>query len=233
MEILPRFTINKCNLVSQWGWDTINECCPICRNSINEESIIMEGNLNKSSHIVIGMCGHAFHYECINKWIKTSSNVCPLCNETWEYQKKLEKKDEPKIDFTNTNLENIFNTNQITAEGLTYIIPEDNISSEIVESAEASEVSTTDNIIEADDDETDDNMPDLVDESEDNMPDLIDPSEISGNIPQENINEPEIENDLLSTINPLNIIDTVISFIGENNPPPEFLESEDDIDNVD
>jgi len=227
MEILPRFKINKCNLVSQWGWDTINECCPICRNSVNEESIITEGSQNNSSHVVIGMCGHAFHYECINKWVKTSSNVCPLCNDAWEYQKKLEKKDEDeeKIDFTSTILENIFNTNEVTTEGLTYIIPENTILPEVVESA--SEVSTADNIIESDNDESHDDMPELVDESDDDMPELIDESAIIDN----NI-VPETENELLSSLNPLNIIDTFISFIGENNPPT-FSESDDEIENVD
>ena len=93
MEIVnpqPRFVIQKCSLVTQWAWDTINDCCPICRNSVNEDSITNENNPNMTSVVVVGMCGHAFHYECINRWLKNSKN-CPLCNSTWEFQKTMDK----------------------------------------------------------------------------------------------------------------------------------------------
>jgi len=93
MEVVnpqPRFVIQKCSLVTQWAWDTINDCCPICRNSVNEDSITNENNPNMTSVVVVGMCGHAFHYECINRWLKNSKN-CPLCNSTWEFQKTMDK----------------------------------------------------------------------------------------------------------------------------------------------
>ena len=93
MEVVnpkPRFVIQKCSLVTQWAWDTINDCCPICRNSVNEDSITNENNPNITSVVVVGMCGHAFHYECINRWLKNSKN-CPLCNSNWEFQKTMDK----------------------------------------------------------------------------------------------------------------------------------------------
>ena len=93
MEVVnpqPRFVIQKCSLVTQWAWDTINDCCPICRNSVNEDSITNENNPNMTSVVVVGMCGHAFHYECINRWLKNSKN-CPLCNSNWEFQKTMDK----------------------------------------------------------------------------------------------------------------------------------------------
>ena len=93
MEVInpkPRFVIEKCSLVTQWAWDTINDCCPICRNSVNEDSITNENNSELNSVVVVGMCGHAFHYECIDRWLKNSKN-CPLCNSTWEYQKTMDK----------------------------------------------------------------------------------------------------------------------------------------------
>lgn len=39
--------------------------------------------------IAFGNCGHVFHLDCIQRWMKTRS-VCPLCNKEWEYA-KIEK----------------------------------------------------------------------------------------------------------------------------------------------
>jgi len=87
----PRFVIEKCSLITQWAWDTTNDCCPICRNSINEDSITNENDPDVNSVVVVGTCGHAFHYDCISRWLKTSK-YCPLCNGVWEYQKTMDKK---------------------------------------------------------------------------------------------------------------------------------------------
>lgn len=106
MEVInpkPRFVIEKCSLVTQWAWDTINDCCPICRNSVNEDSITNENNSELNSVVVVGMCGHAFHYECIDRWLKNSKN-CPLCNSTWEYQKTMDK-NESKSEEKNNSAE--------------------------------------------------------------------------------------------------------------------------------
>ena len=81
-------------MVNQWTWNTNNDFCPICRNSVNEASIVMENDPDCCSHIVIGTCGHAFHYDCIEKWLKTSSKVCPLCNTQWVYKTKTQLSDQ-------------------------------------------------------------------------------------------------------------------------------------------
>jgi hypothetical protein len=36
--------------------------------------------------IAWGTCGHVFHLDCIQRWLKTRS-ACPLCNREWEFSK--------------------------------------------------------------------------------------------------------------------------------------------------
>jgi len=77
--------IKKINIVGYWNWDIHNDTCPICRNNIYE-CIDCENKTNETIDSVIGVCGHAYHFDCISTWLKTRQ-VCPLCNAKWEYLK--------------------------------------------------------------------------------------------------------------------------------------------------
>ena len=158
MEVVnpqPRFVIQKCSLVTQWAWDTINDCCPICRNSVNEDSITNENNPNMTSVVVVGMCGHAFHYECINRWLKNSKN-CPLCNSTWEFQKTMDKNI-----VNNTSDQITDETKSYTESGSQTVTPSVsiNVTSTNLENLPISPIQSTNEISEMiiDDDDDDNN----------------------------------------------------------------------------
>lgn len=85
-----RFEVKKWTAVAFWSWDIVVETCAICRNHLMEPCIECQPNtLNNSKQECIaawGVCNHAFHLHCIQRWLK-SRPVCPLDNKDWTYQK--------------------------------------------------------------------------------------------------------------------------------------------------
>merc|ERR1719263_569526 len=86
-----RFQIKDWKAVTIWSWDIVVDNCAICRNHLMEPSIEYQANPTSDSNhtglqIAFGVCGHCFHLDCIQRWLKTRS-VCPLCNKEWDYHK--------------------------------------------------------------------------------------------------------------------------------------------------
>lgn len=79
--------------VCLWTWTTSTTTCAICRNDIDQPSIEYEANPCENTsvglNIAFGDCGHTYHLDCIQRWLKTRT-ACPLCNATWEFS-KIEK----------------------------------------------------------------------------------------------------------------------------------------------
>ena len=66
--------ICKCNVVKDFDF-CFNHSpnCPIC----------IEKLVSKKTQIV--HCGHEYHHECIEKWLKTD-NTCPLCRRLIDHE---------------------------------------------------------------------------------------------------------------------------------------------------
>jgi RING-box protein 1 len=83
------FKVKKWNAVITWEWDTKNNICSICRNSIMIDCIRCQTMKNVSKcNPVWGKCEHIFHKHCIDRWLLTRY-TCPLDDTKWEYQKHV------------------------------------------------------------------------------------------------------------------------------------------------
>jgi len=83
--------LRKWNAVAQWGWALCTDTCAICRNDLYEPSIEYQaaptGDLDSPGLAVAwGVCGHVFHQDCVQRWLRTRS-ACPLCNKEWDFSK--------------------------------------------------------------------------------------------------------------------------------------------------
>lgn len=60
--------------------------CAICKRCVLEASyeiITDNSKINTDIQITTGKCGHMFHSECINSWLKTC-NICPIDKVKWQ-----------------------------------------------------------------------------------------------------------------------------------------------------
>lgn len=85
-----RFKVKSWNGVAMWSWDICTDTCAICRNKLTEPSIEYQANPTRANEsglsIAWGCCGHVFHLDCIQRWLKTR-NTCPICSKEWEFAK--------------------------------------------------------------------------------------------------------------------------------------------------
>jgi hypothetical protein len=61
--------------------------CAFCKRSLYEYSynIITDNkSLLNDNKVIIGKCGHMFHKDCMDSWIKCGNTICPIDKVTWE-----------------------------------------------------------------------------------------------------------------------------------------------------
>ena len=87
----PTYTqvaIKTWKATAYWTWNAgeNEDCCGICRNAFEQAAPDCRFPGDESP-VVWGVCSHAFHLQCINKWLSSQSESrCPLCRTVWEFK---------------------------------------------------------------------------------------------------------------------------------------------------
>lgn len=81
-----KITIRQIYGVAQWTWNANDDVCGICQFAFEGTAPGVKYP-GEDCPVVWGKCGHAFHLQCINKWLTqaTSRNSCPICRQEWEF----------------------------------------------------------------------------------------------------------------------------------------------------
>ena len=78
------FVIEKWECVVTWKQQHADRTCAVCRNQLDTPSIsfAVDPSSTGGNQVVSGQCGHAFHKDCILRWLSTRT-VCPICSNEW------------------------------------------------------------------------------------------------------------------------------------------------------
>uniref|UniRef100_A0A7S0S693 Anaphase-promoting complex subunit 11 n=1 Tax=Chlamydomonas leiostraca TaxID=1034604 RepID=A0A7S0S693_9CHLO len=84
-------TIKRWHGVAAWTWNAGDDVCGICRMAF--DGCPPDGKYpGDDSPVVWGVCCHAFHIQCIQKWLASSAEQrCPMCRRAWEYKSANEE----------------------------------------------------------------------------------------------------------------------------------------------
>lgn len=82
--------IKKVNIVANWEFDNLSKECSLCRKLLISPSPQELNGKKKiiSNQIVIGVCGHMFHKDCLTNF-GNISNVCPVDKTPWKTSKTI------------------------------------------------------------------------------------------------------------------------------------------------
>jgi anaphase-promoting complex subunit 11 len=78
--------LKRFHAVAAWSWNANDHVCGICQSPFEGvcPGVKYPG---EDCPVVWGKCGHAFHLQCVSKWLGqvASKNSCPICRQEWEF----------------------------------------------------------------------------------------------------------------------------------------------------
>ena len=85
------FEILQWSAVGVWTFNisSADVNCAICNQKTTfkcMECISKDAEIDCT--VARGKCNHGFHLHCINKWLNTGRQKCPICYIPWNYQKE-------------------------------------------------------------------------------------------------------------------------------------------------
>lgn len=81
-----RVNVERFHGVAAWSWNANDELCGICQSAFEGTAPGVKYP-GEDCPVVWGKCGHAFHLQCVSKWLSqpSSKNSCPICRQEWEF----------------------------------------------------------------------------------------------------------------------------------------------------
>ena len=120
-------TINHISLRAKSSLNTSSDTCAICRENVCDGCIkcqqaneIADNTQIKKCFSVLGVCGHTYHYCCIQNCISTQSyggKKCPMCSKTWEMKKRTIQQTDTKFKKILKTEKNNWQNNQLAGQG--------------------------------------------------------------------------------------------------------------------
>lgn len=81
-----KIRLKRFHAVAAWSWNANDDLCGICQAAFEGvcPGVKYPG---EDCPVVWGKCGHAFHLQCVSKWLGTpaAKNSCPICRQDWEF----------------------------------------------------------------------------------------------------------------------------------------------------
>jgi len=81
-----RVRLKRFHGVAKWSWNANDDVCGICQSAFEGTAPGVKYP-GEDCPVVWGQCGHAFHLQCVSKWLQSanSKNSCPICRQEWEF----------------------------------------------------------------------------------------------------------------------------------------------------